>query len=40
MSIVSSIKKKKKKKNFEKINTYHAQESFSVEEDFTPLKSS
>ena len=36
MSIVSSILKK----NCKKINTYHAQESFSVEEDFTPLKSS
>ena len=29
-----------KKKNYEKINTYHAQESFSVEEDLIPLKSS
>ena len=37
MSIVSNIIKKK---NCEKINTYHAQESFSVEEDFIPLKSS
>ena len=36
MSVVSI----KKKKNCEKINTYHAQESFSVKEDFTPLKSS
>ena len=27
-------------KNCEKINTYHAQESFSVKEDFIPLKSS
>ena len=30
---------KKKKKTYEKINTYHAQESFSVKKDFTPLKS-
>ena len=26
--------KKKKKKTWKKINTYHAQESFSVKEDF------
>ena len=36
MSDVSNIEKK----NWEKINTYHAQESFSMKEDFTPLKSS
>ena len=30
--------KKKLKKNYEKMNIYHAQKSFSMEEDFNPLK--